>query len=503
MAESRSWVDRANRRLARWCERGIGKRWVVAVSGGGDSTALLRLLHQLADGLGVRLSVAHLDHGVRGELARADAAFVAELAKSLGLPFDLGSWKPTRTGHFESDARRARYHWLTTVAQARGASVIAVGHTRDDQAETILHRILRGTGLRGLAGMPTTRVLASEPRITLVRPLLQVSRRELRDYLAVIDQPFRDDATNADVSRTRARIRHDLLPKLAAEYNLSVVPAVVRLGAIAASVERAQKADLQKLEQAAVIACSPDSIVLKHGFLRSAPVFQRTALLRRLWRNAGWPEASMSARRWCRIAALVGNENISRVDVGVRVEVSTERSFLMLRRLPAPSPSSPESVAAKPIPLTVPGATPVSWAGGLIETFLDRSVNEPCCETVDLESVSLPLLVRALEPGDRFDPLGMSRQSMALADFFRGRHVGRAQRARIPLVCDQTGIIWVVGHRIADRVKRSATTRRTLGLRWCVHDAKEIERPSGEAIGPPTSSPFGPPDREDAFNVHD
>ena len=115
---------------------------------------LLRVLCQVAEPLGLTLSVAHLDHGVRGEAARADAAFVAELAESLGLPLDLGQWQPGRAGHFESDARRARYDWLAQVARARGAGVVAVGHTRDDQAETILHRILRGTGPRGLVGHP-------------------------------------------------------------------------------------------------------------------------------------------------------------------------------------------------------------------------------------------------------------------------------------------------------------------------------------------------------------
>ena len=144
-------------------EQGLGKAWVIAVSGGGDSVGLLRVVHRLAGPLGLRLSVAHLDHGVRGEEARADAAFVAALAGSLGLPFVLGAWRPTRSGHFESDARRARYDWLTEVARVQGASVIAVGHTRDDQAETILHRIVRGTGLRGLAGIPSRRVLVFKP----------------------------------------------------------------------------------------------------------------------------------------------------------------------------------------------------------------------------------------------------------------------------------------------------------------------------------------------------
>src|SRR5690242_7114356 len=104
MSEARAWIDRIGRRLARWRAGGLGGRWVVAVSGGGDSVGLLRLLHQLATTHGLTLSVAHLDHGVRGEAARADAAFVIELAASLGLPIDLGRWQPHRPGHFEADA---------------------------------------------------------------------------------------------------------------------------------------------------------------------------------------------------------------------------------------------------------------------------------------------------------------------------------------------------------------------------------------------------------------
>ena len=261
------WIDRVERRLARWGEKGLGKGWVVAVSGGGDSVGLLRVVHRLAGPLGLRLSVAHLNHGVRGEEARADAAFVAALAGSLGLPLVLGTWHPTRSGHFESDARRARYDWLTEVARVRGASVIAVGHTSDDQAETILHRIVRGTGLRGLSGIPSRRVLATSPQLTLVRPLLTVSRHEVCDYLAALKQPFREDASNADLSRTRARIRHDLLPKLAGEYNPNVAGALVRLGSLASAFERAIEADLSELEQAAVITRGSNCVVLKHGLL--------------------------------------------------------------------------------------------------------------------------------------------------------------------------------------------------------------------------------------------
>jgi len=465
MTVCEAWIERVERRLARWCEQGLGKVWVVAVSGGGDSVGLLRVLHHLAKPLGLQLSVAHLDHGARGDEARADAAFAAALAGSLDLPFVLGTWRPTRSGHFESDARRARYDWLTEAARACGASVVAVGHTRDDQAETILHRIIRGTGPRGLAGIPRTRILSSKPRITLARPLLGVSRSAVREYLAGLKQPFREDESNMDLARTRARLRHDLLPKLEGEYNPNVVLALVRLGSLASGLGNAVAADLRALERSVVVAQAPDCVVLKHGVLRSIPFFLRTELLRRVWRNAGWPESSMSSRRWRRLAALVQNQEIPRLEVGARVEVSTEQFFLVLRRVPASSSSVAIETPAT-ITLAVPGLTAVPWAGGAIDLRIDPGRKTPGGETIDLKRISLPLVVRTAAPGDRFDPLGMGGQSMPLADFFRGRSVRREQRAHVPVVCDQTGIIWIVGHRIADRVKVTKKTGRTLGLQW-------------------------------------
>src|SRR5262245_39231076 len=185
MSRPSGWQDRVESVMARFRGEGL----VVAVSGGGDSVALLRLLHGLSDRLDLRLSVAHLNHHARGSDSDDDAEFVADLAASLGLPYDPGDWTPTRPAHFESDARRARYRWLAEVAQGRGAKFVAVGHTRDDQAETILFRILRGTGPRGLGGIPAERALTGAVR--LVRPLLDASRDELRAYLAEIGQVYR------------------------------------------------------------------------------------------------------------------------------------------------------------------------------------------------------------------------------------------------------------------------------------------------------------------------
>jgi tRNA(Ile)-lysidine synthase len=327
------WIERLECRVRRWSRaRKLGRVWVVAVSGGGDSVALLRLLHSFAGRLRLRLSAAHLDHGARGDEARQDSAFVAELCDSLGLHADFGQWRPARAAHFESDARRARYAWLTEIAHTRKASVVAVAHTSDDQAETILHRIVRGTGLRGLAGMAWIRALGSEHNIALARPLLDVPRRALRDYLSELGQPFQEDRSNTDVTRTRARIRHDLLPKLQREYNPKAAEALVRLGAHAAALCRSMDADLEGLERAAVAARERDAVVLKRGILTGVPALLRAELLRRIWRGAGWPEQGMMAQRWWRLAALVVDERISRTAIGSGVAVSSKNDLVELRR---------------------------------------------------------------------------------------------------------------------------------------------------------------------------
>jgi tRNA(Ile)-lysidine synthase len=451
------WLGRVERRLARQRDGGPGAAWVVAVSGGSDSVGLLRVLDALAPGLGLRLSVAHLDHGARGEAARADAAFVADLAAALGLPFDLGRWQPTRAGHFEADARHARYAWLAEVARARGAAAVAVGHTRDDQAETILQRIVRGTGLRGLAGMPRRRPLADG--VSLVRPLLDVRRDEVRAYLAALGQPYRDDASNADTTRTRARIRHDLLPRLAHEYNPRVAEALVRLGALADAATRGLGRRLIALERSAMLEGSdPGRVVLDRRILLRSPRFLRAELLRRVWRRAGWPEAGMDARRWRRLAAMAKGSRVRASFCG-EIEVTTDRLTMVLRRVGTPPEAAPSVDRA---PLDLPGV--VSWGPGRVVATLDPDT--PRDETIDLDRLDAPLWVRVPVAGDRFEPLGMGGRSTPLNDFFRGRHVPRDRRGGVPLVCDRIGIVWVVGHRIAERVRVTDATRRTLGLRF-------------------------------------
>ncbi len=441
--------------LQRWQTRWLGPELVVAVSGGSDSVGLLRLLDELSPTLGLRLSVAHLNHNTRGEASAKDAQFVAELAESLGWPFDCGQWTPTRTSHFEADARKARMAWLLQIARDRKANAVAVGHTSDDQAETILQRILRGTGPRGLTGIPARRRL--EEGIALVRPLLKVSRAEVRSYLLQKGQPWREDSTNFDLSRTRSRIRHDLLPKLIQEYNPQVADALIQLGQLTKGWEKALRPRVARIERAATLYRDPETIQLDRSVIVACPLPLRSEVLRRAWRLAGWPERAMNADRWHRLSKLVKQDRgLESFGQGVVAEVTTNQ--LILRRTLKISPvRSPDSTF-----LPIPGE--IHWGNARIRATLDTL--ESSQERVDFDQIVPPLKVRAPVPGDRFEPLGMGGRSTPLNDFFRGRGISKADRAKVPIVEDQQGLIWVVGQRISDRVRLTPATKTILGLSW-------------------------------------
>ncbi len=449
------------RSVSGWLERGLGRTWVVAVSGGGDSVALLSLLVRLADCLKLRLSVACLDHGARGDEGKADQDFVAELARGFGLGCDLGSWQPSRAAGFEAAARKARLEWLVEIAWARRASVIALGHTRDDQVETILHRVIRGTGLRGLAGMAPRRELSWEPALDLVRPLLDIPRTELRAYLHRIDQAYRDDPTNTDTSRTRARIRHQLRPLLTARYNPRADEAIARLGAIAAEHNRIVERTVSELVSMVRHASTLDQLTLQRSSLASIPQALRIEVLRALWRTQHWPEQAMTAGRWKALAEFVQKNKAGRLEIvkGVRARISGD--WLLIDRSRAQA--EPTSPAVEPIPLVIPGRTLIPWAG--IHLVASFESDPGSSELLDLDTLELPLEVDCPRTGDRFNPLGMFGRSKPLADFFRGRKVPPEERTKTPIVRDQQGIVWVVGHRISHRTRVTDFSERLLTVR--------------------------------------
>ncbi|HEV3003845.1 MAG TPA: tRNA lysidine(34) synthetase TilS [Pirellulales bacterium] len=299
---------------------------LVAVSGGADSVALLRGLHAIRSAGNGRLVVAHFNHELRDE-ADGDEAFVRELAAGLALDCSVGrahrpAHEPRPTTGLEESARHARYDFLRAAAVEIGARYVATAHTADDQAETVLHRILRGTGIAGLRGMRRTRPLAEG--VSLIRPLLCVRREELTTYLAGLRQTFRQDATNAERRFTRNRLRHELLPQLAEQYNANVVEALLRLSRLAGEAQDVVDnlvADLLRR----CVRSEGSRLLIEGAELANQPRYLVRELLVAAWRRQGWPEQAMGLAEWELLADMLlasdpGRGSARMLPGGVKVE---------------------------------------------------------------------------------------------------------------------------------------------------------------------------------------
>jgi tRNA(Ile)-lysidine synthase len=280
----------------------------IAVSGGADSVALLRLTHAAkcrAGGNG-RLFVVHLNHGIRSNAAE-DAAWLERLCGHLELPCEVGTADvpgiaALQGNGLEAAARMARYEFLQRSAEKLGARFVALAHTANDQVETVLHRILRGTGIAGLTGIPAARPLSAA--VQLVRPMLGLWRADVERYLAELDQDFRVDATNSDRRHTRNRIRHDLLPLLRAEFNPDVDAALLRLAQQAGEAQQTVNALAEELVRRAVTT-SPGGLKIDCRLLAVEPPLVVREACKLAWNAAGWPLQDMGHDEWHQLQSLI------------------------------------------------------------------------------------------------------------------------------------------------------------------------------------------------------
>ena len=301
---------------------------VLAVSGGSDSIALLHGVKELRDRFEQsdayskdkspsqhknqasenRLLVGHFNHGMREGEATADARFVQSICEKLKLPCEIGqveqtSMQKTPREGWESTCRNMRYAFLLKLAEKHGARYVVTGHTADDQVETILHRVIRGTGLRGLTGMPRSRSLS--PAVSLLRPMLGLSRSMARDYLESLEIEWKNDSTNASAAFTRNRIRHDLLPLLERDFNPQVSTAVLRLSQLAGEAQEMVDGVIANTLAACRSLEKNGEIVLKLGELVAQPEFLIRELMIAIWRERGWPLQAMGLREWQSLAELL------------------------------------------------------------------------------------------------------------------------------------------------------------------------------------------------------
>ena len=443
-----------------------GGRVFAALSGGADSVALTLLLREIAPaGEFVLAGVVHLNHRLRAAAA-ADEHFCRELAAGLSLPIEVehadvrGAAERERVS-IEAAGHQARYALFERVAGAERDGRVATAHTRDDQAETYLMRLIRGAGPAGLAGI--------RPRCgRVVRPLLQVSRRELRAYLAARGQTFREDETNRDPAVTRNRVRHELIPLLEARFSPSIADALARGAAIA----RADAAWIEAAVDAAagsVVTAGAEEATVDAPALRRQPPALARRLARRALEHAGRRRVGFDhVERFLALAGAVGSGGGGADFPGCRVE---RRGPLLVVR-PTRRRGAPRGgVEPFRYELRVPGCVRVPEAG--LEIAAEQAVAAPSGRlaargdtvAVTARDLSPPLVVRNWRPGDALRPLGLGGRKK-LQDLFVDRKVERGTRHRVPLVADRgRGIVWVVGHTVADDFRITPTTEGMLILK--------------------------------------
>ena len=315
------------------------ERWqdevvLVAVSGGADSAALVRALWRLRPAAaGGRLVVAHLNHLLRGEESDADETFVRNVAAELGLEciverVGANAAAKQRGDGVEEAARTLRYEFLARAAGTIGARYLATAHTLDDQAETVLQRILRGTGLAGLAGIPKARSAAGGG-IGLVRPMLNIRRSEVLEYLASLGHAYREDSSNTDRAYSRNRVRHDLLPQLAREYNPRIVETLAHLATQAEVAQAALRPVVEQLLKASLRRGDANGFELDCAALRRAPRHLVREVLIAAWVEAGLPLQAMGFAEWDALAEMaLAPESAKRVYPG---GVVADRGATVLR----------------------------------------------------------------------------------------------------------------------------------------------------------------------------
>ncbi len=438
---------------------------VAGVSGGADSLCLLGVLHEA----GYPVVAAHFNHRLRPEADREQAA-VEALARSLGLDFvagaaDVGAFAEAEGLSIEQAARTLRYRFLFAEARQRGAQAVAVGHTADDQVETVLMHFLRGSGLSGLKGMTWRALLPSfDPVIPLVRPLLGLRRADTEAYCRERHWQPVQDPSNADPAYLRNRLRHELLPALEA-YNPRLRQALLR----AAS---ALQGDFELLDEIVAAAWERALRLCQPGFValdRAALTGMSRPLRRNLFRRAaGLLRPGLGDLDF---ASLERAADLRPADLTGGLRLFVEGGLIYLAACEADLPMADYPQVDGPRPLLEPRT---DLGGGwtlAIERMArdevlsdDYSSSDPWTAWLDAEALVGPLSVRPRRPGDRFQPLGMG-EPMKLQDFFVNAKLPRRARARWPLVCAGEQIVWAPGLRLAHPVRVTAGTRRLLKLR--------------------------------------
>ncbi len=455
---------------------------MLGVSGGPDSVALFKTLSgaNSTGNIYSGLFIAHLNHLLRGEESEQDEQFVRDLAEESNISIlverrDIRKFARERKMSIEEAARVERYRFLETAAQNVGANIVAVAHTADDNAETILHRIIRGTGILGIRGMVLKRKISQSSKIELVRPLLFSWRKDIIAYLEELNIPYRNDSTNFETDKFRNRVRLELIPILEEKYNTGVKKSLVRLGEIANQNYNFLRSQADGMLERSLVNegkgenKSAEDIVLDIPELKKAPVALQQFIIKEALIRMGVPLKKLGHNHYKGILDLIKSRKIL-VNRCIKnyLFVCKDDKLLRLSRKKYHVDDKP---VLEEIELKVPGETKldvlkckvciqvVPIKDGSLEEFKQNKSKYD--EAIDFDKIELPISIRMRREGDRFWPLG-SKGIKKLKDFFIDNKVPRMKRDSIPIIIMNGQPLWVVGYRIDDRVKISKETRTLL-----------------------------------------
>ncbi len=423
-----------------------GDRVGVAVSGGADSVALLRAMLELREELGIVLSVVHFNHKIRGREGDADAEFVAELAKQYRLEFHPGSGDVpafAKTHHLstEAAARRLRYEMFRKLLADKSVDKVTTAHTRDDQAETVLLRVLRGAGTRGLAGIhPILKV----DHGTIIRPMLEISRAEVEDYLKSLAQPWREDATNADVAYTRNRVRHELLPLLERDYNQNIREVLAGAAEVARDEDAFWDRFIEPLAKGAIESAAEITTVRFEG-----NAFGSRAVRRRLLRWAAERGGlQLDFQHADQVLELLGKPK--------GAEMELPRGWRARRNAPATIQLSREGRNTRSeirdrhlngyeYPVTVPCEVEITQVRTLVRLSIvnknsGREMYNPA-SLLDTSRLTAPLVLRNWRAGDRMRPLHRGSEEK-LKRLFQEKKIPAEKRPMWPVLTSADRVIW-------------------------------------------------------------
>lgn len=453
-----------------------GERVIVGVSGGGDSVCLLHVLRSLQ----VPVVVAHFDHGLRRS-SWADGRYVLRLAAALGLPAVAERLEPgdlaEGAGSLEERARRARYRFLASAAREWSCGFIAVGHTQDDQAETVLMHLLRGSGTRGLRGMRSACSLdevtgvPEDSSLQLVRPLLGISREETLAYCRAQHLAIRRDPTNDQTAFLRNRIRLELLPLLES-YNPAIRASLAQTADVLAGDAQAIETVLPLLGSELSRSADGDRVDVVRSWMLALPLGLQRTVLRGILQEVSPEGTEIGFRAIERARSGLGSGK--RLSLPGEVEMRAEGDRLAFSRMGAVKADMakfPQLPTRDEIKLQPPCAAEL--AGGWVLEVVEKDVAEPIgnvgtdprSEVVfDADALGRSFILRAPVPGDRMTPFG-AHGSKKVADLFQEHRIPVAARPFWPVVCESGSITWLVGVRRAEGARIGPSTRRMLHLR--------------------------------------